>query len=136
MQLKQLELVGGGALTVYLRDSCERMPSAIDRPLVLVVPGGGYTHVSAREGDPVALQFAAAGYHTAVLDYAICEQAKIICRCASWPRPSALCGNMPPRGMCCRTRSRCAAFRRAGTWPFPVRCLRSPAKLTSHGPTR
>ena len=76
MQLKQLELEGGGTLTVYLRDSCERMPKAIDRPLVLVVPGGGYTHVSAREGDPVALQFAAAGYHTAVLDYAICEQAK------------------------------------------------------------
>lgn len=32
--------------------------------------------MSAREGDPVALQFAAAGYHTAVLDYAICEKAK------------------------------------------------------------
>ena len=45
MQLKQLELEGGGTLTVYLRDSCERMPKAIDRPLVLVVPGGGYTHV-------------------------------------------------------------------------------------------
>ena len=70
MQLKQLELAGGGTLTVYLRDCCERMPK------VLVVPGGGYTHVSAREGDPVALQFAAAGYHTAVLDYAICEKAK------------------------------------------------------------
>ena len=76
MQLKQLELTGGGTLTVYLRDSCERMPSVLDRPLVLVVPGGGYTHVSAREGDPVALQFAAAGFHTAVLDYAICGQAK------------------------------------------------------------
>ena len=76
MQLKQLELEGGRTLTVYLRDSCERMPKAIDRPLVLVVPGGGYTHVSAREGDPVALQFTAAGYHAAVLDYAICEQAK------------------------------------------------------------
>ena len=76
MQLKQLELAGGGTLTVYLRDCCERMPNVFDRPLVLVVPGGGYTHVSAREGDPVALQFAAAGYHTAVLDYAICEKAK------------------------------------------------------------
>ncbi len=43
---------------------------AWQRPLVLVVPGGGYSHVSAREGDPVALQFAAAGYHTAVLRYA------------------------------------------------------------------
>ena len=52
MQLKQLELAGGGTLTVYLRDCCERMPNVLDRPLVLVVPGGGYTHVSAREGDP------------------------------------------------------------------------------------
>ncbi len=76
MQLKQLALTGGGTLTVYLRDSTDRMPNVIDRPLVLVVPGGGYVHVSAREGDPVALQFAAAGYHTAVLDYAICEKAR------------------------------------------------------------
>ena len=27
MQLKQLELAGGGTLTVYLRDCCERMPN-------------------------------------------------------------------------------------------------------------
>lgn len=76
MQLKQLELPGSGQLTVYLRDCVEAMPQAMERPLVLVVPGGGYTHVSAREGDPIALQFAAAGYHTAVLRYAICDEAK------------------------------------------------------------
>ena len=76
MELKTLELTGGGHLKLYLRDAVEKMPNAMERPLVLVVPGGGYTHVSAREGDPVALQFAAAGYHTAVLDYAICEQAR------------------------------------------------------------
>ena len=76
MQLEQLDLPGGGLLTVYLRDCVETMPLAMERPLVLVVPGGGYSHVSAREGDPVALQFAAAGYHTAVLRYAICDEAK------------------------------------------------------------
>ena len=76
MQLKQLDLPGGGLLTVYLRDCVETMPLAMERPLVLVVPGGGYSHLSAREGDPVALQFAAAGYHTAVLRYAICDEAK------------------------------------------------------------
>ena len=59
MQLKQLDLPGGGLLTVYLRDCVETMPQAMERPLVLVVPGGGYSHLSAREGDPVALQFAA-----------------------------------------------------------------------------
>ena len=61
MQLEQLELTGGGTLTLYLRESVEAMPHFRQRPLVLVVPGGGYTHVSPREGDPVALQFAAAG---------------------------------------------------------------------------
>ena len=75
MQLKQLDLPGGGLLTVYLRDCVETMPLAMERPLVLVVPGGGYTHLSAREGDPVALQFAAAGYHTAVLRYAVGDDA-------------------------------------------------------------
>lgn len=76
MELKKLELSGGGSLTVYLRDSVETMPSVLRRPLVLVVPGGGYSHVSAREADPVALQFAAAGYHTAVLTYGVCEGAR------------------------------------------------------------
>ncbi len=71
MQLEQLELTGGGTLTVYLRENVEAMPGVRQRPLVLVVPGGGYNHVSPREGDPVALQFAAAGYHTAVLTYTV-----------------------------------------------------------------
>ena len=43
MQLKQLDLPGGGLLTVYLRDCVETMPQAMERPLVLVVPGGGYS---------------------------------------------------------------------------------------------
>ena len=136
MQLKQLDLPGGGLLTVYLRDCVEAMPQAMERPLVLVVPGGGYSHVSAREGDPVALQFAAAGYHTAVLRYAICDEAKTACPCGSWRRPSVLCGRMRPSGMCCRTKLRCAAFRRAGIWPFPGPCWRCRACRTRPAPTR
>lgn len=76
MQQKQLELTGGGMFTVYLRASVDAMPTVRQRPLVLVVPGGGYNHVSPREGDPVALQFAAAGYHTAVLTYSVGEGAR------------------------------------------------------------
>ena len=34
MQLKQLDLPGGGLLTVYLRDCVETMPQAMERPLV------------------------------------------------------------------------------------------------------
>ena len=133
MQLEQLDLPGGGLLTVYLRDCVETMPQAMERPLVLVVPGGGYSHVSAREGDPVALQFAAAGYHTAVLRYAVQRTA---CPCGSWRRPSASCGSTPPHGMCSRTKLRCAAFRRAGIWPFPGPCWRCRACRTCPAPTR
>ena len=38
MQLEQLELTGGGTLTLYLRESVEAMPHFRQRPLVLVVP--------------------------------------------------------------------------------------------------
>lgn len=40
MQQIQLELEGGGTLTVCLRASLDAMPTVKQRPLVLVVPGG------------------------------------------------------------------------------------------------
>ena len=61
MQLKQLDLPGGALLPVYLRDCVETMPQAMDRPLVLVVPGGGERQLEAREGEAGALRLAAAG---------------------------------------------------------------------------
>ncbi len=45
------------------------------RPAVIVVPGGGYEHVSVREGEIVAMQFFARGYHAAVLNYS-CAPAR------------------------------------------------------------
>ena len=76
MQFEMCALPGGGKLELYLRSPDPAMPNALRCPLVLVVPGGGYEHVSAREADPVALQFAAAGYHTAVLTYSVGEGAR------------------------------------------------------------
>ena len=76
MQLEQLDLPGGGLLTVYLRDCVETMPLAMERPLVLVVPGGGYSHLSAREGDPVALQFAAACCRTRPMAETSCRRGR------------------------------------------------------------
>lgn len=39
------------------------------RPAVLVCPGGGYVYCSPREGEPVALSYAARGFHAFVLNY-------------------------------------------------------------------
>ena len=130
MQLEQLELTGGGTLTLYLRESVEAMPHFRQRPLVLVVPGGGYTHVSPREGDPVALQFAAAGYHTAVLHYAVGESARDALPMRQLAQAIGLV-----RQHAAGWHILCAAFLPAGIWHCPVRCGISPAWQTSRGPT-
>lgn len=51
------------------------------RPAVLICPGGGYTHVSEREAEPVALQYNAMGFHAFVLNYSIapdCYPAQLL----------------------------------------------------------
>lgn len=61
-------------LKLYIQDSHPNMYGDRKRPMVLICPGGGYEHVSPREGEPIALQFLAAGFHGAVLEYDIKEQ--------------------------------------------------------------
>lgn len=39
------------------------------KPAILIIPGGGYSHVSAREAEPVAIRFAARGYAPFILRY-------------------------------------------------------------------
>jgi acetyl esterase/lipase len=50
------------------------------RPAVFVIPGGGYTHCSPREADPVAFAFLKAGYQAFILRYT-CQQD------GTWPLP-------------------------------------------------
>ncbi len=60
-----------GWLQCYL----QRTPVAVStcrlRPGVLVIPGGGYSHVSEREAEPVALRFLCGGYCAFVLNYSV-----------------------------------------------------------------
>ncbi len=56
-------------LTAYvLSDSLELLNGG-RRPAVLICPGGAYLSCSDREAEPVALRFAAMGYHAVVLRY-------------------------------------------------------------------
>ncbi len=55
-------------LTVYAPDIL--FPGRI-RPAILILPGGGYNHVSQREAEPVALRFIAMGYVACVLKYSV-----------------------------------------------------------------
>ena len=63
-------------LTSYvIADSTELM-NGKKRPAVLVCPGGAYLNCSDREGEPVALRFAAMGYHAFVLRYSTYFEGK------------------------------------------------------------
>ncbi|MCR5755515.1 MAG: alpha/beta hydrolase, partial [Acetatifactor sp.] len=58
-------------LKTYILDDEEYARKGIIKPAVIVCPGGGYTEVSRNEGEPVALAFAAQGYHAFVLNYSV-----------------------------------------------------------------
>ena len=62
-------------LTVYRLEHSAEYQQEIRRPMVIVCPGGGYSYLSDREGDPIALRYLAAGFHAAVLRYGIGEYA-------------------------------------------------------------
>lgn len=56
--------------TTYFQDQSRELPFG-PRPVVIVVPGGGYQMTSDREAEPVAYRFLAHGFHTLVLRYSV-----------------------------------------------------------------
>ena len=60
-----------GILRCWVQDAETTQGQGRVRPAVLIIPGGGYGHVSAREGEPVALRFLAGGYNAFVLRYSV-----------------------------------------------------------------
>lgn len=57
------------SLTAYCPDNSEEIDKNARRISVLICPGGGYSIVSFREAEPVALAFTAFGYNAFVLNY-------------------------------------------------------------------
>lgn len=58
-------------LTAYIPDNSFVAEERKMRPAVLIIPGGGYEHVSPREGEPIAMKFISEGLCAFVLDYSI-----------------------------------------------------------------
>ncbi len=60
-----------GYLTTYLHDKMPQYVANRKRPAMVVFAGGGYSSVSAREKESIALSFAVAGFDCFVLDYSV-----------------------------------------------------------------
>lgn len=67
---KERNGASGGYLNFLIRTPLKEIQPKL-RPAILVVPGGGYSHLSGREGEPVAIDFLAAGYNAFVLEYSL-----------------------------------------------------------------
>ncbi len=61
----------GGRLSAWIAHTPAKVSPNRRRPAVLILPGGGYEHVSQRESEPVALRFAARGWAPFVLTYSV-----------------------------------------------------------------
>lgn len=64
-------------LTTYVLDDSRELLNGGKRPAILVCPGGAYLFCSDREGEAVALRFAAMGYHAFVLRYSVYNGGKM-----------------------------------------------------------
>ncbi len=68
LMLHQRILLGTGApMDVYAAPSC--LAPTLPLPAVVICPGGGYSHLSPREAEPVALRFAGMGFVAFVVHY-------------------------------------------------------------------
>lgn len=56
-------------LRVYLRSREYEFVTLDKRPMVLVIPGGGYAMTSDREADPIAMAYVKRGYQACILRY-------------------------------------------------------------------
>lgn len=56
-------------MTTYILEDWEREKNGIDRPLILLCPGGAYCTISPREAEPVALALNHMGFHVVILNY-------------------------------------------------------------------
>ena len=59
----------------YLLDCEITLGTEVNRPAVLVCPGGGYVYCSPREAEPVALRYCAKGFHAFILRYSVGKDA-------------------------------------------------------------
>ena len=78
VELKEYYPVKGGSLNCIAMEN----PWGVEgrenwrRPAVIIAPGGGYTRVSRREGEPIAMEFLAKGFQAFVLTYLCSPHAR------------------------------------------------------------
>ena len=69
----------------YILDASEQIQAGLQRPAILICPGGAYLRISDQEAEVVALRFAGYGYHAFVLHYSVgrtCSMERVLTEAA------------------------------------------------------
>lgn len=74
MLCKNIPLNKTAYVETYILNNTKEYNVGKKKPLVLVIPGGGFTFTSDREAEPIALRFNAIGCHAAILWYTFMDQ--------------------------------------------------------------
>ena len=77
---EKINLTETAKLETYILNNSKEYNVNKKKPLVLVLPGGGYIFTSDREAEPIALKFNSVGFHSAVLWYTVGDKVKNVPR--------------------------------------------------------
>jgi len=80
MKSEKIKLTETAYIETYLLNNSKEYNVGKKRPLVLVLPGGGYAFTSDREAEPIALKFNGIGLNSAVLWYTVYDQVSNVPR--------------------------------------------------------
>lgn len=69
-QAGQKKRTGPASLEAHILEPLTTAPER-KRPAILICPGGGYGHLSDREGQPIAMEFLSMGCHAFLLSYSL-----------------------------------------------------------------
>lgn len=81
-------------MDTYFQELSVELKVSVQRPCILICPGGGYQMTTDREAEPIALAFAAQGFQTAVLRYPVApsrfpESLYCLAEAVAWLRTHA-----------------------------------------------
>ena len=108
-------------ITAYWLDQISDFETAVDYPIMIICPGGGFTYHSGREEAPIATRMMAAGMHTVVLNYQLIVGDQSVGLRPRRPRTMLIVSGLFLPG-----------FRLAATWLRLIMVLR-PNQNCAHG---
>ena len=71
MNTQRVTLCTGSPMDVYVPQVSQDIDPHVQRPGIVICPGGGYHYLSLREAEPIALRFASLGFNCYVVWYRV-----------------------------------------------------------------